>query len=50
MPADAVIIAFGFHPHGMSWLESHGEKVGNWGRFAGNGESEVRYQLALNHI
>ena len=31
MPADAVIMAFGFHPHGMPWLESHGVKVDNWG-------------------
>lgn len=38
MPADAVIMAFGFHPHGMSWLESHGVKVDNWGRITASVE------------
>ncbi|EDT6726521.1 NAD(P)-binding protein, partial [Salmonella enterica subsp. enterica] len=46
MPADAVIMAFGFHPHGMSWLESHGVKVDNWGRIAASVESEFRYQTS----
>ena len=32
MPADAVIMAFGFNPHGMPWLESHGVTVDKWGR------------------
>ncbi len=31
MPADAVIMAFGFNPHGMPWLESHGVTVDKWG-------------------
>lgn len=30
MPADAVIMAFGFNPHGMPWLESHGVTVDKW--------------------
>lgn len=46
MPADAVIMAFGFHPHGMPWLESHGVKVDNWGRIAANVESAFRYQTS----
>ncbi|CAM6226090.1 formate-dependent uric acid utilization protein AegA [Citrobacter sedlakii] len=44
MPADAVIMAFGFHPHGMPWLETHGVKVDSWGRIAANVESAYRYQ------
>lgn len=46
MPADAVIMAFGFHPHGMPWLESHGVKVDNWGRIAASVESAFRYQTS----
>lgn len=46
MPADAVIMAFGFHPHGMPWLESHGVKVDSWGRIAANVESRYRYQTS----
>lgn len=46
MPADAVIMAFGFHPHGMPWLESHGVKVDNWGRIAADVESAFRYQTS----
>jgi len=46
MPADAVIMAFGFHPHGMPWLEAHGVKVDDWGRIAANVESAFRYQTS----
>ncbi|MCT7052022.1 oxidoreductase FeS-binding subunit, partial [Salmonella enterica subsp. enterica serovar Give] len=31
---------------GMSWLESHGVKVDNWGRIAASVESEFRYQTS----
>jgi NADPH-dependent glutamate synthase beta subunit-like oxidoreductase len=34
MPADAVIMAFGFNPHSMPWLETHGVEVDDWGRIA----------------
>jgi glutamate synthase small subunit-like protein len=44
MPADAVIMAFGFHPHGMPWLEQQGVKVDDWGRIAANVESRYSYQ------
>ncbi|OSJ58385.1 oxidoreductase Fe-S binding subunit, partial [Salmonella enterica subsp. enterica serovar Newport str. SHSN004] len=30
----------------MSWLESHGVKVDNWGRIAASVESEFRYQTS----
>src|SRR5699024_11460351 len=39
MPADAVIMAFGFNPHGMPWLESHGVTVDKWGRIIADVES-----------
>ena len=44
MPADAVIMAFGFNPHGMPWLESHGVTVDKWGRIIADVESQYRYQ------
>ncbi len=34
-----------FSSHGMSWLESHGVKVDNWGHVAGT-SSEFRYQTS----
>ncbi|WP_436856701.1 formate-dependent uric acid utilization protein AegA [Citrobacter tructae] len=46
MSADAVIMAFGFHPHGMPWLETHGVKVDSWGRIAADVESRYRYQTS----
>lgn len=44
MPADVVIMAFGFHPHSMPWLESHGVRVDSWGRISADVESRYRYQ------
>jgi len=44
LPADAVVMAFGFHPHAMPWLEAQGVKLDDWGRIQANVESEYRYQ------
>ena len=44
MPADAVIMAFGFHPHSMPWLNAQGVEVDDWGRIRANVESRYRYQ------
>lgn len=44
MPADAVIMAFGFHPHSMPWLSAQGVDVDDWGRIRANVESRYRYQ------
>lgn len=46
MPADAVIMAFGFNPHSMPWLEHHGVRVDDWGRIAASVESQYRYQTS----
>jgi len=46
MPADAVIMAFGFNPHAMPWLESEGVRVDDWGRIAASVESPYRYQTS----
>jgi NADPH-dependent glutamate synthase beta subunit-like oxidoreductase len=32
MPADAVIMAFGFNPHAMPWLQAQGVETDDWGR------------------
>ncbi|ATC95261.1 FAD-dependent oxidoreductase [Pseudoalteromonas tunicata] len=32
LPADAVIMAFGFQPHAMPWLEPFGVECDQWGR------------------
>ncbi|TCC14310.1 oxidoreductase FeS-binding subunit [Kosakonia quasisacchari] len=46
MPADAVIMAFGFNPHSMPWLERHGVRVDDWGRIDASVESQFRYQTS----
>ncbi|MGK9171965.1 formate-dependent uric acid utilization protein AegA [Yokenella regensburgei] len=46
MPADAVIMAFGFNPHAMPWLESQGVQVDDWGRIAAGVNSRYRYQTS----
>ncbi|WP_342324085.1 formate-dependent uric acid utilization protein AegA [Kosakonia sp. BYX6] len=46
MPADAVIMAFGFNPHSMPWLERHGVQVDDWGRIAASVDSLYRYQTS----
>ncbi|WP_312457444.1 formate-dependent uric acid utilization protein AegA [Pseudescherichia sp.] len=50
MPADAVIMAFGFHPHAMPWLEPHGVTMDSWGRIAASVESRYRYQTSNEKI
>lgn len=46
MPADAVVMAFGFHPHGMPWLEEQGVKLDSWGRIVASVEDELHYQTS----
>lgn len=50
MPADAVIMAFGFHPHGMPWLESVGVKLDSRGRIKATVESGYRFQTTHRKI
>ena len=46
MPADAVIMAFGFNPHAMPWLQAQGVNVDDWGRIVASVESRYRYQTS----
>lgn len=50
MPADAVITAFGFHPHRMPWLEAAGVALDSQGRIKAGVESRYRYQTSQEKI
>ena len=50
MPADAVIMAFGFNPHAMPWLQAQGVEVDDWGRIAASVETHYRYQTSNPQI
>jgi glutamate synthase small subunit-like protein len=50
MPADAVIMAFGFNPHSMPWLSCLGVQVDEWGRIAASVNSPYRYQTTHPQI
>ncbi|MBM3071333.1 formate-dependent uric acid utilization protein AegA [Lelliottia sp. RWM.1] len=46
MPADAVIMAFGFNPHAMPWLQVQGVNTDDWGRIIASVDSRYRYQTS----
>ncbi|WP_297122331.1 formate-dependent uric acid utilization protein AegA [uncultured Enterobacter sp.] len=50
MPADAVIMAFGFNPHAMPWLQAEGVDTDAWGRIIASVESRYRYQTTNPQI
>ena len=50
MPADAVIMAFGFNPHAMPWLQAQGVDTNDWGRIRASVESRYRYQTSNPQI
>lgn len=50
MPADAVIMAFGFNPHAMPWLQAEGVDTDAWGRIVASVESRYRYQTTNPQI
>lgn len=50
MPADAVIMAFGFNPHAMPWLQAHGVNTDDWGRIVASVDSPYRYQTTNPQI
>ncbi|KJF75789.1 hypothetical protein UA44_24675 [Klebsiella aerogenes] len=45
-----VIMAFGFHPHSMPWLEAAGVQLDSRGRIKANMESRYRYQTSNQKI
>lgn len=50
MPADALIMAFGFNPHAMPWLQAQGVDTDDWGRIRASVESRYRYQTSNPQI
>lgn len=50
LEADAVIMAFGFQPHVMEWLEPFGVELDQWGRIKAPGQQEFQYQTTNSKI
>jgi len=50
LEADAVIMAFGFQPHQMSWLEPYGVDLDQWGRIKAPVSQEFMYQTTNEKI
>ncbi|WP_373958739.1 FAD-dependent oxidoreductase [Vibrio gigantis] len=50
LEADAVIMAFGFQPHAMKWLEPFGVELDQWGRIKAPGQQEFQYQTTNSKI
>lgn len=46
LPADAVILAFGFRPSPAPWFGQHGIATDNSGRVVASGESSYKFQTA----
>ncbi|MEH0371771.1 FAD-dependent oxidoreductase [Vibrio mimicus] len=44
LPADAVIMAFGFLPHKMAWLEPFDVELDQWGRIKAPAQQTYQYQ------
>ena len=44
LPADAVIMAFGFQPHKMDWLTPFEVELDQWGRIKASRDQEFQYQ------
>ena len=50
MPADAVIMAFGFQPHKMDWLTPFEVELDQWGRIKASRDQEFKYQTTNEKI
>jgi glutamate synthase (NADPH/NADH) small chain len=50
LAADAVIMAFGFQPHAMPWLEPFGVEVDQWGRLKAPDDGQYPYQTTNEKI
>lgn len=50
LEADAVIMAFGFQPHQMSWLEPYGVELDQWGRIKAPSDQEFMFQTSNKKI
>ncbi|USD65715.1 FAD-dependent oxidoreductase [Vibrio sp. SCSIO 43136] len=50
LAADAVIMAFGFQPHAMEWLEPYNVDLDQWGRIKAPAQSEYAFQTSNEKI
>lgn len=50
LSADAVIMAFGFQPHKMAWLESFDVELDQWGRIKAPSAQAYNYQTSNEKI
>ncbi|MDE1356414.1 FAD-dependent oxidoreductase [Vibrio aestuarianus] len=50
LAADAVIMAFGFQPHAMPWLEPFGVDLDQWGRIKAPSVQSFQYQTSNEKI
>ncbi|MGF1741067.1 FAD-dependent oxidoreductase [Vibrio profundum] len=50
LSADAVIMAFGFQPHKMAWLESFDVELDQWGRIKAPSDQAYNYQTSNEKI
>jgi NADPH-dependent glutamate synthase beta subunit-like oxidoreductase len=46
MPADAVIVAFGFNAHSMPWINSHNIKLNRWDCVIAEQEAPYPFQTS----
>lgn len=46
LDADAVIMAFGFQPHSMSWLTPHDVELDDWGRIKATLNQQYQFQTS----
>lgn len=46
LPADVLILAFGFHSHAMPWLEGHNVKLDKWGGIMTNAGTALSTQTS----
>ncbi|MDN3609131.1 FAD-dependent oxidoreductase [Vibrio ostreicida] len=50
LDADAVIMAFGFQPHKMDWLDSYGVELDQWGRIKTSSNQPFQFQTSNKKI
>ena len=50
IPADVVLIAFGFRPSPEPWFETHGINLNNWGGVVAPAEQKFKYQTTNEKV
>ncbi|MRT56933.1 formate-dependent uric acid utilization protein YgfT [Enterobacteriaceae bacterium RIT693] len=50
LPADVLIMAFGFQAHEMPWLKGHGIKLDRWGQIVTGGQGRAKTQTSNDKV